>query len=693
MLDLRRVHAAGPWFALALTLACGRAKAPQPAAPAASPAPAPSEEPASPDQRLRDAESEPGSWLSHGRTYSEQRFSPLDQIRADNVNQLVRAWNFKTGLPRGHEATPLVVDGLFYFTSSWSVVFALDARSGELRWKYDPEVPRQSGAKACCDVVNRGVAYYGGRIYAASLDGRLTALDAKTGAVAWQVPTVDTSKPYTVTGAPRVVEGKVIIGNGGAEFGVRGYVSAYDAQSGALVWRTYTVPGDPSQPFESPALEHAASTWKGEWWKMGGGGTAWDSMAYDPELHLLYVGTGNGSPWARHFRSPGGGDNLYLASILALRPASGELVWYYQTTPGESWDFTATQHIILADLEIGGVRRKVLMQAPKNGFFYVIDRATGELLSAEKYVPVSWATQVDKKSGRPLEVAGQDYQERLAFVQPTAFGGHNWQPMSFNPQTGLVYIPAQDVLGAYRLDPDFRFKPDQFNTGIDFDAFRGLTREVVSGRLLAWDPVKQREVWRQPYALPWNGGTLTTAGNLVFQGSGDGRFIAYRAADGAKLWETFSDTGIIAAPITYEIDGRQYVSVVCGWGGAFGLAGGDAATGAKTGSGGEVLTFTLRTPPPTPDQVEATLARSGGDFDGERLYHTYCARCHGAGGVGGNGPLPDLRALPPEVDAAFADIVLRGAYRGRGMPAFDSALSAAEAAKVQAWLRSQRPRS
>jgi quinohemoprotein ethanol dehydrogenase len=677
--------------AAAAALQSGAASPDGAAQSAPSPVSADPAPPADPTERLLAADRERGSWLMHGRTYDEQRFSPLDQIRAENVAQLVRVWRFPTGLERGHEATPLVVDGTLYFTGSWSVLFALDAKTGELRWKFDPEVPREAGAKACCDVVNRGVAYHDGRIFAGSLDGRLSALDAKTGKLLWQVVTVDQSKPYTITGAPRIVEGKVIIGNGGAELGVRGYVSAYDTRSGEQVWRTFSVPGDPSQPFESKALERAAQTWKGgEWWKIGGGGTVWDSMAYDPQLRLLYVGTGNGSPWTRHIRSPGGGDNLYLSSILALRPDSGEIVWHYQTTPGENWDFTATQHMILAELQIDGKLRKVLMQAPKNGFFYVLDRETGALISAEKYVTVTWAERVDPASGRPVEVAGQDYRDKLAFVQPTAFGGHNWQPMSFSPKSGLVYIPAQEIVGAYRLDPAFQIRSGQFNTGIDLNTFSAFTRESVSGHLLAWDPVKQREVWRQPYALPWNGGTLATAGDLVFQGTADGRFVAYRASDGEKLWETFASTGIIAAPISYAIDGTQYVSVVAGWGGAFGLAGGDAANGARTGSGGELLTFALRPAAPTAEQFETLLDRPGADFDGERLYHTYCARCHGAAAVP-NGLLPDLRSMSPEVESAFSAIVLRGAYRGKGMPEFSAWLDEAAAAKILGWLRSRKP--
>ncbi|MGH9827360.1 MAG: PQQ-binding-like beta-propeller repeat protein, partial [Blastocatellia bacterium] len=331
------------------------------------------------DPALKNADSRTGDWITHGRNYAETRFSPLNKINAANVRDLALSWSFDTNTTRGLEATPLVVDGVMYTTGTWSVVYALEAKTGKLIWKWDPKVPRALGQRACCDVVNRGVALYKGKVYVGVLDGRLAALDARSGQKVWETQTSDLSQPYTITGAPRIVKGKVLIGNGGAEFGVRGYLSAYDAESGKLAWRTYMVPGDPSKPFESEAMKQAAKTWTGEWWKYGGGGTPWDSMAYDPELDLVYVGTGNGSPWNQHIRSPQGGDNLYLSSILALKPETGEQVWYYQETPGESWAFTATQHIILADLEINSEKRKVLMQAPKNGFFYILDRTNGKL--------------------------------------------------------------------------------------------------------------------------------------------------------------------------------------------------------------------------------------------------------------------------------------------------------------------------
>ena len=423
------------------------------------------------------AQAPTNDWPMHGRTEGEARFSPLSRINADTAKTLGLAWSFDTDTTRGLEATPIVTNGVLYTSGSWSTVFALDARTGRLRWKWDPEVPRAAGAKACCDVVNRGVAVHRGRVYVGTLDGRLASLDAESGKVLWQTVTVDQTQSYTITGAPRVVKNKVIIGNGGSEYGVRGYVSAYDADTGKLAWRFHTVPGEPAQGFESPAMERAAKTWTGEWWKLGGGGTVWDSLTYDSELDLLYVGTGNGSPWSQRVRSPGGGDNLYLSSILALRPDTGELVWHYQTTPGETWDFTATQHMILADLTIAGRARKVLMQAPKNGFFYVLDRATGELISAAPYTEVNWAKEIDMKTGRPIETPEARYV-KAEMIKPGPFGGHNWQPMSFNPGTGLVYIPALDAAFGYADDPTFKPTPGGWNLGVDLSMAAGAPGTV-----------------------------------------------------------------------------------------------------------------------------------------------------------------------------------------------------------------------
>jgi PQQ-dependent dehydrogenase (methanol/ethanol family) len=652
--------------------------------------------------RIAAANREPGNWLSHGRTYDEQRFSPLDQVNDGNVDQLGLEWYYDFETNRGLEATPIVVDGMMFTTGSWSRVYALDARSGELLWEYDPEVPPEWAVHACCDVVNRGVALWQGSVFVGTLDGRLVSLDAASGAVNWSVQTTDRGKPYTITGAPRVVKGKVIIGNGGGEYGVRGYVSAYDAASGELSWRFYTVPGNPADGFENEAMERAAATWTGEWWQYGGGGTVWDSMAYDADLNLLYIGVGNGSPWNQQIRSPGGGDNLFLSSIVALNPDSGDYVWHYQTTPGETWDYTATQHLILADLEFDGVPRKVVIQAPKNGFFYVLDRENGDLISADPFAQITWATHVDPETGRPVEVEGARYREGPAMVIPAPVGAHNWHPMAFSPATGLVYIPAQDIPFVYGTDENFTYTPGLWNVGVNplYASFSEQTPEVqaqlagmVKGHIIAWDPVTRREVWRFQHALPNNGGMLATAGNLLFQGNATGTFAAYRAASGEPLWSAPAQTGVVAAPVTYTIDGEQYVSVLAGWGGSFPLFAGELAAAAGVRNVSRILTFKLGAtgqlpplqemervlaPPPRIEDPEA-IAR------GKQLYSDRCMVCHGDGAVGG-GVTPDLRYMDAVKHQTWMGIVIGGMHQQRGMVSFAGVLSPENATDIQAFV-------
>ena len=655
-------------------------------------------------QRLIHADDEPGNWMSHGRTYSEQRFSPLKSINADNVGSLGLAWSFDLDTHRGQEATPLVIDGTMYVSTAWSKVKALDAATGALLWEYDPKVPGAKAVDACCDVVNRGVAAWQGRIYLGALDGRLIALDAASGKPAWEVQTTDPQQPYTITGAPRIIKGKVIIGNGGAEFGVRGYVSAYDADTGALAWRFYTVPGNPADGFESDALVRAAETWTGEWWALGGGGTVWDSMAYDPELDLLYIGTGNGSPWNQHIRSPGGGDNLYLSSIVALRPDDGSYVWHYQTTPGESWDYTATQHLILADLEIGGVLRHVIMQAPKNGFFYVLDRASGELLSAEPYVAVNWASGIDRATGRPVENPDIRYTvDKPAFLVPGPGGAHNWQPMAFSPDTGLTYIPAMEAGFPYNADANFSPRDQAFNVGVDFGAGAmpadpAVQQQILSGvngHLAAWDPVANKEVWRVQHAGPWNGGVLATAGNLVVQGLSNGEFSIYRATDGEKLWSFPAQSGIVAAPVSYLAGGEQYIAIAAGWGGVMALAPGIIARkGAHSPNVSRILAFKLGGAaelPPLPPAAEATLLVSERVVSadeaakGKGLYHRFCSTCHGDSVVGG-GVIYDLRYSNAPDTPAWTSIVAEGALKSRGMAGFGEILSAEEMHAIESYV-------
>jgi alcohol dehydrogenase (cytochrome c)/quinohemoprotein ethanol dehydrogenase len=656
--------------------------------------------------RIVAADEEPGNWMSHGRTYSEQRFSPLDQVDAGNVANLGLAWYTDLDTDRGQETTPIVVDGVMYISTAWSKVKALDARTGEILWSYDPEVPGQKAVEVCCDVVNRGVAVWKGRVFVGTLDGRLIALDAADGEVVWEEQTTDPGKPYSITGAPRVFNDKVVIGNGGAEFGVRGYVTAYDTETGEQVWRFYTVPGNPADGFESEAMARAAKTWTGEWWNYGGGGTAWDALVFDPELNQLYIGVGNGSPWNQDIRSPDGGDNLYLSSIVAVDADTGDYVWHYQTTPGETWDYTATQPLILADLQIAGSQRKVIMQAPKNGFFYVLDRETGSLISAEAFATVTWASGIDQETGRPIEVAEARYAGPApSLVVPGPAGAHSWQPMAFSPDTGLVYIPSQDAGFPY-FDGSQGYDPTAlgFNTGVDFNAaampqipeVKEQIKGTVKGFLLAWDPVAQEEVWKVEHAGPSNGGILATAGNLVFQGTAAGEVLAFSADTGRRLWSAPAQTGVIAAPVTYEADGEQYVAVAAGWGGIWGLAPGELGLlSGRLGNKSRILAFKLGgTAQLPPASAPAALAFNPPDLevddetilDGKALYHRHCVQCHGDAAISG-GMLPDLRATPslntPEL---WRSIVLEGALTDRGMVSFADELDGTDSEAIRAYL-------
>jgi len=654
-------------------------------------------------QRIQRADQEPGNWMSHGRTYDEQRFSPLKRVNDANVGQLGVAWTYKLDIDRGVEATPIVVDGVMYTTGAKSIVYALDARTGKPLWKFDPQVQVESLSTGCCDIVNRGVAVWKGRVYVGAFDGRLIALDARNGRKVWEVDTViDHKKSYTITGAPRIVKGKVLIGNGGAEFGVRGYVTAYDADTGQQAWRFYTVPGDPKNPPENAAMDMALKTWSGNGWvKWGGGGTVWDSMAYDPELDLLYVGVGNGSPWNYEFRSEGKGDNLFLSSIVAVRPDTGEYVWHYQTTPGDRWDFTATQHMVLADIVIDGKPRKVIMQAPKNGFFYVLDRQTGKLLSADKFVPANWASHVDLSTGRPVMTGEADYNKGPKMVVPSFLGGHSWQPMSFNPQTGYIYLPAQETVAGLEAAKAPEFLPTKSVVNMGLNApdlpedpqITAQVRDAWKGRLIAWDPVKKAPAWTVDYKAPGNGGTLSTAGNLVFQGTADGRAVAYAADTGRKLWEQRVNSGAMAGPVTYEVKGEQYVTFMVGWGGALPLIGGPLSLGAQVQPEARVVTFKLdgklKLPAPAQQARDLpplqTLTASAEQVQQARtLFNGLCASCHGINAISG-GVVPDLRYLTPAKHQQFAGI-LYGARIPKGMPSFNGVLTMDQVELIRQYL-------
>ena len=653
------------------------------------------------DAQLVQADNQPANWLTYGRTYNEQRFSPLKQIDDHNAKRLGLVWSFDLDTHRGQEATPIVVDGVMYFSTAWSKVFAVNAATGALLWSYDPKVPKQWGVNACCDVVNRGVAIWQNKIYIGTLDGRLIALDATTGKPVWEQLTIDRQWRYTITGAPRIVKGKVIIGNGGAEFGVRGYVSAYDAQTGQLVWRFYTVPGDPAKAFEQPILAKAAKTWTGEWWKIGGGGTVWDAIVYDPELDLLYIGVGNGGPWNEKYRSPKGGANLFTCSIVALKPDTGGYVWHYQENAADDWDYDSAEQMILVDIPIDGKQRKVLLHAPKNGFFYVIDRETGALISAKPFTFVNWASGIDMKTGRPIENAAARYpQVDSPPIVPGPLGAHSWQPMSYSPLTGLTYIPVNETGFNYKSDKNFEFKSSALNFGIDMVAagmpqdpkIKQAILDSVKGKLVAWDPVQQKQAWAIERPGPWNGGTLATAGNLVFEGTAAGRFEAYRADTGGKVWSFDAQTGVMAGPVTYTVNGEQYVAVLAGWGGVFPLATGEVSfKSGRVRNVSRMLAFKLggkATLPPLPPVEEPVLnpppstASAAQIHHGEAVYQRFCSGCHGDVAVSG-GVLPDLRYSTALANERWFKIVRDGAYQSLGMVAFGKEVSQRDAADVR----------
>ena len=661
------------------------------------------------EQRLLNRD--PNEWLSLGGNHLMQHYSPLNEINAGNVDSLGYAWEYDAQstigrVYRGLEATPIVVDGVMYTSGAWGFAYAIDAKSGKEIWKYDPNVDASYGRRACCDVVNRGVAVWKGKVYVGTLDGYIVCLNAANGKEIWRKDSfTDRTKAYTITSPPQVAGNIVMIGNSGGEYGVRGYITAFDLTTGEQKWRFFTVPGDPKNGFEHEEMKMASQTWDpNSSWEYGGGGTAWGESAYDPELNLLYVGTGNSTPYPIWFRSPSGGDNLFLSSILAINPDNGKLVWYYQTTPGEIWDYTATMNIVLADITINGKPRKVLMQAPKNGFFYVLDRATGELLSAEKYTRVNWASRVDLKTGKPvLTEQGGWYKDTPKLVVPFLGGGHNWQPMSFNPATGLVYIPEHAIPQVYKTYDTYKWKPDEDNTALDYsslgdfslviDQVKQSEDTIPSESLLAWDPVMQKAVWKIPDGAP-DGGTLSTP-ELVFQGTRTGYLKVYDARTGKKLKEIFAGTGIMAAPCTYSIDGVQYVAVMAGYGGAPTCCYPADAVFHQYENTGRLIVFKLGgggTPLPPKRMVAERMAppdikiKEALVTKGHALYYQYCETCHGIAGDGRNSLHPDLSRLDAGKHQLFRQIVLGGILSKNGMASFSNSLSEADVEAIQNYL-------
>jgi quinohemoprotein ethanol dehydrogenase len=632
--------------------------------------------------RFRD-DSDGRDWPAPGRTFGEQHFSPLTQVNRDSIGQLGLAWSFD--LPVANSVTqPIAVLGVLYFTTGYSVVHAIDARSGKELWSYDPKAAAADPHKLALAWGSRGIAWWNGRVYTGTQDGRLIALDAATGKPVWSVQTTDQEDGRYITGAPRVFDGKVIVGHGGADTGsVRGYVTTYDAETGKQLWRFYIVPGNPANGFEDKAMEMASKTWFGQWWRYGGGGTVWNAISYDPETHTVFLGTGNGDPWNRKIRSQDKGDNLFLCSIVALDAQTGSYKWHYQLNPGESWDYNAAMDMEFANLTLGGKPRKVLLTAPKNGFLYVIDRTDGTLISAEPYAKVTWAKGIDRKTGRPVDSANNRYENGPFLLAPSPVGAHSWLPMAFSPRTGLVYIPAIDMEATYSdagIDPkSWQRAPYYAVTGGVWPAIGAAT----GASLVAWNPVTQKQAWRIPKVANVSGGVVATGGNLVFQGDIDHRFDAYDAESGKLLWSYDAKAPVMGPPISYEVEGRQYITVLSGAGTSLVLWG---PALAQYGIGyreqkRRVLTFALNGKGMLPDSPRYTFAAvadpdyradPAAEKDGMMVYGGTCGMCHGAYGIAA-GAAPDLRASPIILDErSFAAVVRDGLLLERGMPRFDT---------------------
>ena len=651
-----------------------------------------------------------GEWLTYGGDYNEKRFSALTQITDQNAAQLGLAWSADLETARGQEATPLMHDGVLYVSTAWSMVKAYDAKTGALKWSYDPKVPRDTLVRACCDAVNRGVALYGDKVYVGTLDGRLVALEQKTGKVVFEKVVVPDQQNYTITGAPRVAKGKILLGSGGAEYKARGYLAAYDPQTGEELWKFHTVPGNPEKGFENKAMEAAAKTWgNSKWWELGGGGTVWDSITYDPATNLVFFGTGNAEPWnpAANGRA---GDSLYTSSIVAIDADTGEYKWHFQETPEDRWDYDSDAQITVADIDVNGQKRHVVMHAPKNAYFYVLDAKSGEFLSAKPFAPQTWTTGIAPKTGRPAINPEAKYEQtgKPFLSVPGAGGAHSWQPMSFSPKAGLVYIPANLAAMPYAAAKGWKPSDIGFQTAMDGaltaapadKAVREGAKAATTGALIAWDPVKQAEAWRVTHTGPWNGGTLATAGNLVFQGNADGYFVAYSADKGTKLWSFPTQTGVIAAPITYMVDGEQYVAIMAGWGGVWDIATGVVAKKSaaaqnvsrllvfKLGAKGQLPAMkplaALPLDPPaftgTPEQV----ARGANNFA------RYCSVCHGDAALGG-ALNPDLRhsayiGAAEGIRAVVLDGVLMQSDHPKGMVSFKSVFKPEDVEDIRQYL-------
>lgn len=639
-------------------------------------------------------------WPMHGNDHGEQRFSPLNQIHSGNIHELDLTWYADIPSIDGLAATPVVVDGIIFMSTTFANIVALDAATGSTLWQFNPQVRLNfSLASSWAARINRGVAVWRDKVFVGTGDCRLVSVDKLTGKKEWDVETCDPSAGYGITGAPRAAGGKVFIGNMGADFGARGYISAYDADSGEFIWRFWMMPGDPAQGYEIDVLAMAAETWTGDnYWEYGGG-SPWDSMSYDPELNLLFVGT-DSAPVLPSQRSPRGGDNLFLSSIVALDADTGAYRWHYQTTPADAWHYDATMQLVLAELNIGGEQRKVIMQAPKNGFFYILDRASGELLSATGYVDMNWAMGVDMTTGRPVEnPAARFYQtgeQEFELMPSGSLGAHNWHPMSFNPETGLVYIPVHNIPARYRMGESILYGGATVDLyGVDPDDTVRLSR---TGSLLAWDPVAGKARWQYPHPLPMNGGVLSTAGDLVFQGTAHGEFKSYHAETGELLWQQPVQASVQAPPVSYAVDGEQYILLPAGAGGTARIIApkyGDAARGPsrllayKLGGTVTLPPWTDDRPPiPEPPDITASLETIQ---RGKQLFNEIgCNLCHGIDAeVGFGNSAPDLRYLDREEHEQWDEIVLSGIRIMNGMPPFAAILTRDDSRAIHSFVISQ----
>lgn len=650
-------------------------------------------------ERLSNAASEPSQWMTVGGTYEERHYSPLNEVNRDTVSRLGLSWfaDYDTNLSQ--QGTPLYIDGVIYVSTAWSKVYAYDARTGAQLWQYDPQTPKEIAIKVCCGIVNRGIAAYEGKIYLGTLDGYLVAINAKTGQEEWRKLTVDADKQYTVTSAPRVIKGQVVIGNSGSEFGVRGYLGAYNATTGEDIWRVYTVPGNPELGFENPQMAMAAKTWSGNWWELGGGGTVWDAIVYDEINNLVVFGTGNGTPWDQRVRDPNGGDNLFVASLLAVDADTGEYAWHYQTTPGDTWDYDAMSPIMLLDLPFNGEQTRVVVQPNKNGMMYVLEAATGKLLKADAFTEVNWNTGVDMVTGRPIEVPEARYsRDEIYNLAPGVQGGHGWHANAFNPETGLVYIATQRAYFVMRTAENFVPNPQGTNLGIDMGASfvymrdnPDAPREFV-GYVTAWDPVAGKAVWKSEEHDGPTGGVLSTGGGLVFSGGGNNtnEFRAYDTVSGQKLWSFDTQTGMVAAPITFELDGKQYVAASVGINSAGNYYAPNysrllvfAIDGAAVLPTPVSFTAPQLNPPPLTASAEEVAA-------GQQHYNANCAICHGNGGAARGANFPNLLVSPMlNAQEAFDSIVLQGVRQERGMVSFADRLQPADTSAIRAYLISR----